>query len=140
MELLTKQRRIEEVGSPRNIRLKEGALVRHDRPRELVAALVLLRIRRRRTPQQRNTQHIPQARESILALRQNSHSVPILAQIRIFVSAHLELGDIPACVLVRRALYVSELSFVCRVVAVDVEWELDWTTVRTEAGQVRKRY
>jgi hypothetical protein len=41
------------------------------------------------------------------------------------VSADFELGDVPRGILVGRPLDVSELGFVGRKVAMNVEWEFD---------------
>lgn len=46
------------------------------------------------------------------------------------MSANLELGCIPSSILVSWPLNVSKLSFVGCVVAMDVEWELDYREVR----------
>jgi hypothetical protein len=41
------------------------------------------------------------------------------------VTAHLKLGDIQRCILVRGALDVSELSLISSVIIVNVERELN---------------
>lgn len=96
-------------------------------PAETMLPLILLHIRCRcrRTPQQANPQYIPQAREPVLALGENRHPVPKLAEIGELVGADFEFGHVPSIVLLRRALEAARVGLVGGVVAVDVQGEFD---------------
>lgn len=91
----------------------------------MMLSLVLLGVGSRRTPQQRNPQHVSEAREAVLALGKDGHTIPKLAEIGEFVPANLKLGHVPGGVLVRGALEVTELGFVGGVVAVNVQGQFD---------------
>ena len=75
------ERRVEQDRSDGDIRLQEGTRVRHDGPRKLVLALVLLSIRRSGSTKQRNSKNISAAREPILRLGKDGDTVAVLAQV-----------------------------------------------------------
>ena len=124
----------------RDVALQERALVRHDGPREVVSALVLLGVRCSRRPKEGEAKNVSAARVAVLALRQDRDTVPELAEVGVLrtisqsrhakvnkrgwiylVAAHFELGHVPSGVLVGRPLDVAKLSLVRREVVLDVK-------------------
>lgn len=104
--------------------------------------LVLVLVGSRGSTQQRNSEDVSAARESVLRLGQYSHAVSELAEIRVlagcehiqrretsaayFVAAHFELRHIPGRVVVRRPLHEAELSFVRSQIVVEVERKFNY--------------
>ena len=64
----TVQRRVKEVRGDRNIGLQERSLMRHNSPRELMLALILLSVGSSGGAEQRYAEDIATAGEAILAL------------------------------------------------------------------------
>jgi hypothetical protein len=104
--------------------------------------LILFGVGSSRSAEERHAHNVPEGRKAVLGLGQKGNTVSVFAQVSILwhdlagfrtryertaylVTADLELGDVPCRVLVRRALDVTELRLVGRVVIVYVHRNLD---------------
>lgn len=69
--------------------------------------------------------------KTILAVIKNRDAILVFAHVCPLMTTYLKLGLIPRCVEMSRALSNSELTFIRRISALDVNWELDLEKFRS---------